>query len=67
MKKIIITRDDKGNMVVNFDGFSGDDCLREAERLAEKIRKKGVHINVQECIKKTDTEVREKQKEKVKE
>lgn len=67
MKKITIVMDEKGNMSVDFSGFGGDRCLKEAERLVEKLKEGGIEIDIKSLTKKTDGEAGDKVREVVKE
>lgn len=45
-KKIKLIFDEKGNLVADFDGFTGDDCFAEAEKLRQALKKLGIEIEV---------------------
>jgi hypothetical protein len=57
MKKIVITMDEKGNIITDFDGFPGPGCYEEALRLAATLKELGVDIKVQEIHPKRDASV----------
>jgi len=58
-KKITIVINKKGDIVFDFDGFSGKTCLRDAEQLLARLKELGVKTEVKEIQPKEDNRVQE--------
>ena len=43
-KKIAVALSNDGRLLTDFDGFVGDDCLEEAERLRQELTKLGIKL-----------------------
>lgn len=67
MRKIKITVDNKGNIVTDFDGFSGSACFKEAQKLVQALKELGVDIEIRHVLPKDDTKVQESQNQLVRE
>ncbi|MBM4305281.1 MAG: hypothetical protein FJ123_00965 [Deltaproteobacteria bacterium] len=52
--KIIV--DHKGNILADFDGFGGTECLEAERQLQDKLLKYGVQISERNAVLKEDNE-----------
>lgn len=52
--KIIV--DERGNIITDFDGFKGEDCLGAEWQLRDKLLKYGVQISERKAFPKGDNE-----------
>jgi len=52
--KIIV--DERGNIMADFDGFKGEDCLGAERQLRDKLLKYGVQISSRKASLKEDNE-----------
>lgn len=52
--KIIV--DERGNIITDFDGFRGEDCLGTERQLRDKLLKYGVQISERKAFPKEDNE-----------
>lgn len=67
MKKIIIAMDKNGNILFDFDGFPGQTCYDELQKLIENLKKLGVEVEIQQTKPKEDAGVQEAQGQRVEE
>lgn len=51
--------DKDGNIEVDFNGFHGDACLHEAERLTKELKSLGVSLSLDKIKRKDDFHVEE--------
>lgn len=42
--------DEKGNILINFNGFQGDSCFTAGKEMARRLKELGVAIDIQEII-----------------
>jgi len=56
-RKITVTVERDGSVEADFSGFTGDDCVEEADRLAEVLSRFGLKVNPAEARKKTAAEI----------
>jgi hypothetical protein len=52
--KIIV--DERGNIIADFDGFRGEDCLGAERQLRDKLLKYGVQISERKAVLKEHNE-----------
>lgn len=52
--KIIV--DERGNIIADFDGFRGEDCLGAERQLRDRLLKYGVQISERRAVLKEDNE-----------
>lgn len=64
-KKITIIVDEDGEIKRDFQGFNGDDCLKEAKKIDEVMEDAGIIIENKKIRKKTQLEM-EKEKQVIK-
>jgi hypothetical protein len=51
-KTIVFHVDEEGNIVYDMDGFQGEACFQEAERLLEALAELGVAVEVSDAQRK---------------
>ncbi|MEX2356028.1 MAG: hypothetical protein WD535_03235 [Thermaerobacterales bacterium] len=56
-RQIEVSIDDGGKLKIEFSGFSGEDCFEEAERLRNKLASLGVHLNLDDIIRKSREQI----------
>ena len=47
MKEIKIIIDKNGKITIDFDGFRGDACFKEREKIVELLKKYGLEIDIE--------------------
>jgi hypothetical protein len=51
----VIIKDD-GSVQIDYSGFQGSECFREAERLYQALKKLGIEVNIKQITPKTAVE-----------
>lgn len=51
-KKVTVAIDKNGKMLVDFQGFAGDQCFKEAAKLEEILAQLGVEADINSRVKK---------------
>jgi len=57
VRKVTVKVGRDGSVEADFSGFAGDDCLEEADRLAQALARYGLRVNPVEARKKTAAEI----------
>jgi len=65
MKIISIEVDEEGKVKVKYEGFIGEACFLEANKLYQKLKKMGININIEKTVK-TKEYYRQKTKHTIK-
>ena len=56
-RQIEVWIDEQGKLRFEFTGFPGDDCFEEAERLQRVLARLGVHLDVEEIVRKSQAQI----------
>lgn len=58
-EKILFFISAKGEIIVDFSGFSGEKCIEVGKELQERLRENGIDINITKQVRKTTDTQRE--------
>lgn len=58
MHRVIVEIDDKGRTRFKYEGFVGDQCIKEAAALLERLKNLGLDVEVQ-AVERTQTAVQQ--------
>lgn len=57
VRQVEVWIDEQGQLRFEFTGFPGDACFEEAERLQRLLARLGVHLDVEEIIRKSQAQI----------
>jgi len=65
MKEVIIIVEKNGKITIRFQGYYGDACFQEAEKIYQKLKQLGADVKIEQTIKTPEAYVRQEAKSRV--
>jgi muramoyltetrapeptide carboxypeptidase LdcA involved in peptidoglycan recycling len=65
VKEAIIIVDKNGKITIRFQGYYGDTCFQEAEKIYQQLKQLGVDVKVEQTLKTPEAYIRQTTRSRV--